>query len=193
MNRITAPDIMALAARSLPPSATLTVAVIDPPWPAGTPDFVDSHPRFRHLHDYLVARAPKNGLPGRQHIDPTDIPHLLAALSFVDVERDGDSLAFRYRLVGTTCAEALGSDPTGRLVDDSHPSGYGCEIVAHMTEITERRQPGFGQFTVSLPGREHSGYSRIYFPLARNGSDVDMLVGVHAHHFEKGRGRHRML
>lgn len=189
MDHLTAADLLtAPEHRGSQPSVT-SVARLSPPWPKSVPDFIGAHPRFQQLNDYLVARAPEGLLPGRQHVDPTDIPNLLPVISFVDVERDGGDIQLRFRLVGTTCTEAMGRDLTGEIIDDGHISQCGDAIAVQMLEIVECRQPGFGDLSVSLAGREHMGYQRAYFPLARNGKDVDMLIGVHAFHFETRRRR----
>ncbi len=108
---------------------------------ASAPDFIDCHPRFRQLNDYLVSRAPEGSLPGRQHIDPTDIPGLLSVITFVDVERDGDALRLRFRLVGTTCTEGMGRDLTGEYIDESHVTQCGDAIAAQMTESSSTASP----------------------------------------------------
>lgn len=189
MDHLTAADLLSAPAHRGNRPLVMSVAQLSPPWPQSMPDFVANHPRFQQLNDYLVAQAPAGQLPGRQHVDPTDIPNLLSVITFVDVERDGEDIRFRFRLIGTTCSEAMGRDVTGDYVDGGHVSQCGDAIGTQMLEIVEARQPGFGDLSVALPGREHMGYQRVYFPLARNGTDVDMLMGVHAFHFETNRRR----
>ena len=113
----------------------------------------------------------------------------MSAIAFVDVERKPRDTRLRFRLVGTTCTEAFGFDLTGMYIDGNHATQCGEAIVDQMMQIIEHRQPGFGDLSVSLAGREHAGYQRVYFPLARDGSEVDMLIGVHAFHFETSRRR----
>ena len=189
MDHLTAADLLSAPAYRGNRPLVMTVAKLSPPWPQSTPDFVADHPRFQQLNDYLVAQAPEGLLPGRQHVDPTDIPQLLSVLTFIDVEREGDAIGLRFRRIGTTCSEAMGRDMTGEYVDGGHITQCGDAIGAQMLEIVETGQPGFGDLSVALPGREHMGYKRVYFPLARNGSDVDMLMGVHVFHFEANRRR----
>lgn len=189
MEHLTAADLLSAPAHQGNRPLVMTVARQSPPWPQSEPDFIDNHPRFRKLNDYLVSRAPGDGLPGRQHIDPTDIPDLLSAIAFVDVERETGDTRLRFRLVGTICTEAFGFDLTGMYIDGNHATQCGEAIVDQMMQIIEHRQPGFGDLSVSLAGREHAGYQRVYFPLARDGSEVDMLIGVHAFHFETSRRR----
>ena len=189
MDHFTAADLLTAPEHRGNRPLIMSVAQLSPPWPRSVPDFVASHPRFQQLNDYLVARSPQGLLPGRQHVDPTDIPNLLSVITFVDVENADGEVRLRFRLVGTTCTEAMGRDLTGEYIDDTHITQCGDAIASQMKEIVERGQPGFGDLSVALAGREHVGYQRVYFPLARNGKDVDMLIGVHAFHFEARRRR----
>src|SRR4051812_22620200 len=75
-------------------------------------------PRFREFFDYWRSKAPPGRLPGRQHIDPLDIPHLLPGVALFDVLRNGTGLRFRWRLIGTALVDAIGDDYTGRFVDE---------------------------------------------------------------------------
>jgi len=60
---------------------------------------VGENPCFRRLADYLAAKAPAGKLPGRQHIDPLEIPDLLSWIMLID--------AFRTRLTGDAIGFAL--------------------------------------------------------------------------------------
>lgn len=77
------------------------------------------HKRTRDLFCYWTSVHPAKGLPGRQHIDPLDIPDLLPGLWLLDVQHDPFRL--RYRLVGTAIVQAYGRETTGQWLDESHP------------------------------------------------------------------------
>jgi hypothetical protein len=64
------------------------------------------------LYGYWLAKRGARTIPARSHIDPADIRHLLPYLMII--ERAGDQ--FRYRLVGTAIARAVGYDATGATV-----------------------------------------------------------------------------
>jgi hypothetical protein len=73
----------------------------------------DCDARIRQLYDYWQAICPAaDVLPGRQHLDPVHIPKLLPWLWLVDVHQ-GESLRFKFRLVGTEQVVLRGRDPTG--------------------------------------------------------------------------------
>src|SRR5262249_24729486 len=85
-----------------------------------TPVPADAQPKLRRLLDYwAAAHPPGGGLPGRQHIEPADIPDLLPWLWILAVERE--PLRFKYRLLGTEQVTAMGINPVGRYLDEVHP------------------------------------------------------------------------
>ena len=59
----------------------------------------DCHPKIAATAEYWHSLAPGEGFPGRQHIDPTDIPGLLPGVWLIDVQRN--PLSFMFRIVGT--------------------------------------------------------------------------------------------
>ena len=60
----------------------------------------DWHPGARELYAYWASKKPKDGLPGRQQVDPIDIPKLLPRIFLADVIWEGDRPRIRFRLVG---------------------------------------------------------------------------------------------
>jgi hypothetical protein len=46
---------------------------------------IDERPRFQRLADYLARKAPPGKLPGRQHVEPTEIVELLPWIMLIDV------------------------------------------------------------------------------------------------------------
>lgn len=140
---------------------------------------IDEHPRFRRLADYLTAKAPPGRLPGRQHIEPTEIADLLPWIMLIDVlPQPGAEPRYRLRLVGTEVVGIQGSDGTGKYVEDVLDNSEAAEIVAGYGEIVRSRRPGYRRGVVATTGREHVPYRRIVFPLARDGEQVDMLLFV---------------
>lgn len=140
---------------------------------------VDEHPRFRRLADYLSSKAPPGRLPGRQHVEPTEIAELLPWIMLIDViSRPGAELRYRLRLVGTEVVGIQGSDGTGKYVEEVLNKSEAAGIVQGYGEIVRSRQPGYRRGVVATEGREHVPYRRIAFPLARDGEHVDMLMFV---------------
>jgi hypothetical protein len=135
--------------------------------------------RFRRLADYLAEKAPPGKLPGRQHIDPLEIPDLLPHLALVDViPQPQGGPRYRVRLMGTRAAEMQGSDPTGKFADEVLTGREGEAIIKAFGEVLRSRQPQYRRGVVATPGREHIPYERLAFPLASDGEQVDMLIFI---------------
>ena len=137
------------------------------------------HLRFQRLADYLALKAPPGKLPGRQHIDPLEMPDLLPYVMLLDVvPQNQGPTRYRIRLVGTEVVSIQGMDHTGQFTDEVLTAEEGAEIVGNYDEILRTRQPQHRHGTVATPGREHVVYERIAFPLAADGEHVDMLIFV---------------
>jgi hypothetical protein len=142
---------------------------------------IQNNPRFRRLADYLASKAPPGKLPGRQHIEPTELGDLLPWLMLMDVvtQKDG-APRYRLRLVGTEVVAIQGSDGTGKFVDEVLTAEEGPRVIAGYDEILRTRLPQYRSGVVASTGREHVPYERIAFPLAADGEHVDRLIFVFA-------------
>lgn len=140
---------------------------------------LDEHPRFRRLADYLAGKVPAGTLPGRQHIEPTEIPDLLPWIMLVDVIAEPAAAPrYRIRLVGTEVVAIQGSDATGKFVPDVLNKDDVAAILQDYGEIVRSGRPGYRRGVVATSGREHVRYRRVAFPLARDGEHVDVLMFV---------------
>jgi PAS domain len=123
---------------------------------------------------YWLSIKPEDGLPGRQHIDPTDIPSLLHGVWLIDVRRN--PLSFVFRLVGTSVVNFFGKDPTGRSLYDvfqNFEETIAYKDFCHVVETGELRWRRGAPVLSHLP--KFSGLERVYLPFARDGKDVDMI------------------
>src|SRR5271165_4367368 len=78
------------------------------------------HPLVQLAYEHWRSLHPATGLPGRQHLDPFEIPRrLLSGIWLLDVQREPFRL--RYRLAGTAIVRAIGREVTGQWLDDAHP------------------------------------------------------------------------
>ena len=153
---------MAIVARPMPPEAAL------PP----------CDERIVELYRYWLSIHPARGvLPGRQHFDPVAVPKLLPWLWLIDVARQ--PLRFKYRLMGTEQAVALGRDATGQWLDDAHPRFDASSAHRQLTAAAERGEIGFHKGGARNRNKHHLMWAeRLVLPMARNGGDVDMLLGI---------------
>lgn len=134
------------------------------------------HPRFTEMIAYLRRVVPESRLPGRQHIDPCDFPKILRLVNLIDVERSGAEVHFRYRLMGETQTLNAGRDITGKLVEEAIAPPLAARINANMMLVLETRMPVYDRFPMPHPDREFIDSQRMYYPLAKDGETIDMLL-----------------
>ncbi len=136
------------------------------------------HPKVRALVEYWMRMRPAGRLPGRQHIDPLDIPSLLPNVWLVDVER-ASGLRLRYRLIGTSVARAFDHDSTGEYLDETHPQSRDGRVKVYLHDIVRSGLPAWrvGRPLLWLL-QDYLSLERIYLPLAANGEDVDMVLAL---------------
>lgn len=154
-----------------------------------------SAPEFRGLLDYWLSKFPAkrpandpgalgvgwpgDWLPGRKHIDPAEFPaRQLAQMLLFDVVPGPGGRRFRFRVAGTAFATLAGRDVTGRFYDELGAPERVAAVSAAMNLIVERRAPVFIEGRLTLPSEEYFWVKRLGLPLAQNGSDVDMVLGI---------------
>jgi hypothetical protein len=136
------------------------------------------HADQRALYAYWCSKRRQDGrLPARADIDPVEMRALLPRLALIDVLRDGDRLAFRYRLTGTEIVDRAGRDPTGKRFEELYSGDYLKTAHATYREVVETGRPHTSDRVYPLvPGREYMSYDRLLLPLASDGSTVDMVM-----------------
>jgi hypothetical protein len=161
----------------------VTVAARSPAFALPT----DAHTLVQQGHAYWRALRPvanllPEALPGRQHIDPVQIPALLPHLWLLDVVHDPaaqSGLRLRYRLIGSHVELGFGQIRTGRWFDDVEPAfatdpllraPYEAAVLRHEPSY-RRGKPRF------VHNNTAAALERLMLPLAGNGRDVDMLLG----------------
>ena len=132
-------------------------------------------PRFHTFFDYWCSKAPEGKLPGRQHIDPSELRALLPNILIYDVVRVDGRYRFRYRLWGSFVTQLVGADFTGKFIEDAAEPERHADINSVLSAIVTSRQPHFWQQPVPVPNRDFIAYQRLALPLARDGETVDML------------------
>lgn len=137
-----------------------------------------SDARLRAFFDYWRRQAPPGRLPGRRHIDPLDIPKLLARIAMFDVVRDGPRLRFRFRLMGTGVVELMGADYTGRWVDETMSPEVYAHLEAAFAQVCAG-EPHYWERLLPFPARDFVGHRRLALPLASDGTTVDMIIGCY--------------
>jgi hypothetical protein len=152
----------------------MTQAIDQESWEATRPRW---HPNLMRLYEYWRSIHPAGGgLPGRQHLDPMEIPELLPSIWMLDVQREPFRL--RYRLVGTRIEEVRGHKLTGSWLDESSPEIVNFEsYYRRYRDAVETGQPrwrrGRGQMQHL---RDIDELENILLPLAADGKTVDLLL-----------------
>ena len=116
-------------------------------------------------------------VPGRKQFSPTAIPRLLRSIWLADVQRD--PLRFKYRLVGTDHVEAAKSDPTGRWYDEVHPRFAQSSAYPQFIAVAENAEIAFYRGApVYVIDAKFKIIERLILPMATDGRNVDMLLGI---------------
>jgi hypothetical protein len=135
---------------------------------------------LQRLYDYWCSKRRGARLPGREEIDPLELPDLLPKLFLLDVVTSGAARRYRFRLTGTEFVNAFGPHLTGRWVDEIGPPGRTGPLIAAYETVVATRRPHFWRSVIKPPDRNPLRYRRLICPLAADGETVDMLIGVFA-------------
>ncbi|MBI1245875.1 MAG: PAS domain-containing protein [Alphaproteobacteria bacterium] len=146
------------------------------------------HPRLAALYAHWRRIHPAPGLlPGRQHIDPSAIPGVLASIWMLDVQRDPFRL--KYRLVGTNLVGIHGTDYTGRWFDEARPEVLrvtpNYDRYHHM--VDDRRATWRRGTPIHATDPHWHTTESAMMPLAGDGSSVDILLCGSIYYGHDGR------
>jgi hypothetical protein len=135
-----------------------------------------AHAKIGELYRYWLRMSPGDGkLPGRRHVDPIDIPALLANIWLLDVV--GHPVRFRFRLIGDAARRLGIAAKRGEFVDK-----YNAENDAPVQDMhfaVSERLPVWFRGRAYFPMDAQIGeLERLILPLAADGSAVDMLLGL---------------
>jgi hypothetical protein len=143
-------------------------------------------PEFRALLEYWMSKRPAGAapgwLPGRQHVDPAELPprQLQQVLLFEVVPPSGSMAArrFRFRVAGTAFAQLVGRDVTGLHVDELGAPDRVAPVDRALNMVVDARRPVFLEGRLTLPSAEFCWVRRLGVPLAQDGVQVDMVLSV---------------
>ena len=137
---------------------------------------------FRELLAYWQSKLISGRLPGRQHIDPTELkPRHLSHLLLLDVVEPAMPNArrrYRFRLAGTGFSGIVGRDVTGLFYDQLSAPEHSLTVIRAMDLIVERKAPVFFASRLSIPTQDYLRMKRLGLPLARDGNKVDMILAI---------------
>jgi hypothetical protein len=137
---------------------------------------------FRELLAYWQSKLLPGRLPGRQHIDPTELqPRHLSQLLLLDVVEDAapkPPRRYRFRLAGTAFAGIIGRDVTGLYHDEIGTPERIAPVIHALDLVCEIKAPVFLSGRLSVPSQDYVWVKRLGLPLAQDGSRVDMILAV---------------
>ena len=137
---------------------------------------------FRELLAYWESKLMPGRLPGRQHIDPTDLqPRHLSQLLLLDVvEAAAPNLRrrYRFRVAGTAFAGIAGRDVTGLHYDEIGAPERALPVIRALDLVVERKAPVFLSGRLSIPSQDYIWVKRLGLPLAQDGETVDMILAI---------------
>lgn len=130
-----------------------------------------SDPKLRKLYAYWEDACGGRPMPSREDIDPIEMQFILGYIALIDVFTE--PLRFRVRLQGTELAQWIGTDLTGRMLDDSTATlATACQYLRAATESG-------GPFCVSedriLDDRRRN-FEVVVLPLSVGGSPAAQLL-----------------
>jgi len=114
-------------------------------------------------------------LPCRANIHPIHFKRHLPTVSLIDVDRE--PRAYRLRLAGTGLYGVYGREITGRSLEEIYNSTAADYWRTELDHVVEDRRPSVGVHNLAWRGAPHLSILWIRFPLASNGTDVDMILG----------------
>ncbi|HVC51616.1 MAG TPA: PAS domain-containing protein [Stellaceae bacterium] len=145
---------------------------------AATDQLPFTDPRMDQAYDYWLKKAAWRQMPRRADIDPVDIPRLLPDVMLVDVAEGG---RYRYRLIGTSNAQAHGMNATGRYLDEVLPGReYKAHVLGLYDESVRNRRALYSEcLFMSAARNAPERHTKVLFlPLSEDGDVVDIVFVV---------------
>ncbi len=135
-------------------------------WDPAPEDLPD--PKLQRLIEYWRSLAPEGGIASARAVDPLDIAFILGHVLLLDVLDGGND--FRYRVYGTSVAEYVGVDMTGRRTSEFE--GFiPVFFIATYKAAIRRRAPIYMYYTTPLP-LDLRAWHRLVMPLAGEGGGI---------------------
>jgi hypothetical protein len=116
-------------------------------------------------------------LPSRDDLNPFLLKRMLPTVSLVEIDAGGD---YRLRLAGTGLYTVYGREITGRTLNEVYSGAAADYWRDQLDKVRAERRPLVGCHNMSWRGAPHMTILWQRLPLARNGRDVDMILGFDA-------------
>ena len=136
------------------------------------------HSELRECYAYwreLCARS--GGLPGRNMIQPDEVPRLLPHFRLIDLFEDGQMMP-RCRLAGAVVNQLAGMEITGKYYRDIYDADTYQLLLDIYARIVERRLPYYLRAAAMFPGRDFINAERLIMPFGDESGAVVTVGGV---------------
>ena len=130
----------------------------------------------RTLYDWWSANAGSAGIPDRSAFDP--IEHRLLMPNVMITEVETEPFRLRYRLVGTRVVANLGTDFTGRYLDELIGPDFKVPWLDYYRQAYAERRPLMGALTEPTKTGNTFTYEFGLFPVARSGTEVKQFIAL---------------
>ena len=141
-----------------------------------------SEAEFRELLAYWQSKVVPGHLPGRQHVDPTELPrrHLshLLLLDVLEAAPPKQRRRYRFRVAGTGFSSIAGRDVTGLHYDEIGGPEHSISVIRALDLIVEHKAPVFLSNRLAISAQDCLRVKRLGLPLAQDGRNVDMILAV---------------
>lgn len=127
---------------------------------------------IQDIFQYWLDMKGGKPMPSRANLHPEDIPELLPHLALIDVE--SETKRYKYRLMGSETVRALGTDPTGRYLDEVPKIER--LLKKNYDWLVRERRPYFVYDKLKWSEKSFMDYYALGLPLSQNGVDVDILM-----------------
>jgi len=126
---------------------------------------------------YWASLRPNARLPSREDLNPFRLKRLLPTISLIDFDNNGQ---YRLRLAGTGLYSVYGREITGCTLDEVYSGPASKYWREQLDKVIAERRPLVGCHNLGWRGSPHMSILWQRLPLARNGRDVDMILGYDA-------------
>lgn len=127
---------------------------------------------------YLLSIHPADRLPARRDFDPLAVPGLLSGIALATVEREGEAIRLRMKVVGQDLVDASPVKLAHRYIDDIMRELPGSDIILRSRlQVVEsgcaylRKGAPSAAFTYRMSALEY-----VHCPLSDDGATVDQIL-----------------
>lgn len=116
------------------------------------------------------------GLPAREDFRLQDLGRHVTDIVVMDVERNPTD--FTYRLIGSSVAENLADNYTGKSLSELPGKGPDSCIWSNMKTARDTKEPIVLEVPYVGPNTQQSTLNSLYLPLATNHTEIDKIMVV---------------